>query len=131
MAVKVEQVGSEAIIVATLSGDLDLEMVTEMFAQSAKLIDEIGGRVYRITDIRLTEISFANLVLVLAESAGSQAGSPRDPRIRGMLVGTHGWSRFFTESLQQTQYGQLKIPIFQDIDSALDHIHEQMALERV
>ena len=129
MAVKVEKLPAEPIIIATLSGDLTPEMVKDMFAQSAKLVDEIGGRVYRITDIRLTDISFPDLVVVLADCSHGQPGSPADPRIRGMLVGTHGWSHFFADSIQQEQYGGLNIPIFEDMDQAMAYIHEDMALE--
>jgi hypothetical protein len=128
VAVKVEKVPAEPIIIATLSGDLTPEIVQDMFAQSATLVDEIGGPVYRITDIRLTEISFHDLVLVLADCSHGQPGSPADPRIRGMLVGTtHEWSRFFADSLQQEQYGRLNIPIFEELDQAMAYIHEEMA----
>lgn len=128
MSIYVERLPNEPIIIATLSGDLTSDIVQQMFDESSTLMEEIEGKVYRITDIRLTEISFPDLVQVLGRSAHRQPGSPSDPRICGVLVGTHGWSRFFTESLQQEQYGQLNIPIFDDFDAALDYLREQIAL---
>lgn len=128
MAVKVERLPNEPVIVVTLSGDLNAQIVQDMFDKSAQFMDEIDGRVYRITDIRATEISFPDLVQVLSRSTSGQPGSSSDPRICGVLVGTHGWSRFFSESLQQAQYGHLNIPIFEAIDDAMAYIREQIAL---
>ncbi len=129
MAVKVEQIPGQPIIIATLSGDITTQMVHDMFAQSARLVDQIGGTVYRITDIRQTEISFPELVQVLADSAKGQPGSPTDPRIRGMIVGTHGWSHFFVDSAEQDQYGTMKIPIFESLEDAFASIYSQMRQE--
>ncbi len=130
MAVIVERIPDQPIIVAVLSGDITSEMVQEMFAQSAALADEIGEQAYRITDIRLSEISFSDLVVVLADSASGQPGSPSDPRIHGVLVGTHGWSKFFVTSAHQAQYGEMNIPIFEDMETAQAYIRERMMLDR-
>lgn len=130
MKLKVERIPDEPIIIATLSGDITPETVMEMFAQSAYWADKLGGRVYRITDIRSTEISFPDLVVVLASCAHRQPGSPSDSRICGVLVGTHGWARFFVDSAQQEQYGQLNIPVFESLDEAMTYIREQMALDQ-
>jgi hypothetical protein len=127
MSIKVEQLPDEPIIVVTLSGDITVEVVQDMFAQCAQLADDMGGRVYRLTDIRLTEITFPELVQVLSKISKGQPGSPSDPRICGVLLGTHGWSRFFVDSLHQEQYGQLNIPIFEEFDAALDYLREQIA----
>jgi hypothetical protein len=127
MAVNVDRLPNEPIIIATLSGDLTSEIVQEMFAQSATLLDEIGGYAYRITDIQSADISFPDLVLVLSQSTKGQPGSPSDPRICGVLVGTHEWARFYADSLHQAQYGQLNIPIFDDFDTAMAYLREQMA----
>jgi hypothetical protein len=65
----------------------------------------------------------------LADSAKGQPGSPTDPRIRGMIVGTHGWSHFFVDSAEQDQYGTMKIPIFESLEDAFASIYSQMRQE--
>ena len=127
MAVKVEQVPAKPILIATLTGYVSLDLVQQMFEQSAKLADEIGGHLYRITDVRDIESSFSDLVMILAEAASKQQpGSSTDPRFTGMLVGSHKWVKAFSENIQQRQYGSLNIPLFDTMEAAMFYIEQQM-----
>ncbi len=126
---KVEKLPDEPIIIATLAGDLSIEIVREMYAQTAQLLADHDGILYRITDIRATEIDFSELVNVLASFTENLPGSPTDPRISGVLVGTHGWSEFFTQSAQQEQYGAVNITVFEELEVALAHLRAQIEAE--
>lgn len=127
MSLKVERLQQESIVLATLTGTVTPELITEMYAQSAALADEIGGHVYRITDVRECDISFSDLLLALAEASEGQPGSPTDPRITGMLVGTNQMSLMFSKSAEQDQYHNMNIPHFNEMDQAMAYIREQMA----
>ncbi len=127
MAVKVEQVPDKPILIATLTGYVSLDLVQQMFEQSAKLADEIGGHLYRITDVRDIDTSFSDLVMILAEaSSKKQPGSPADPRFTGMLVGSHKWVKAFSENIQQRQYGSLNVPLVDTMEAAMLYIEQQM-----
>ena len=127
MPVTVERVPGKPIIIGTLRGHVTVELVKEMFEQSAKLADEIGEHVYRITDVSNVELTFKDLVMALANaSSQKQPGSSADPRFTGMLVGSHKWSQMFSESIQQEQYGKMNIPLFEDVDAAMAYIEEKM-----
>jgi hypothetical protein len=127
MPVKVERIPAKPILIATLTGHVTLELVQEMFEQSARLADEIGGHLYRITDVRDIDTTFSDLVMILAEaSSKEQPGSPTDPRFTGMLVGSHQWVKTFSQSIQQRQYGSLNIPLFEDMEAAMSYVQQQM-----
>jgi hypothetical protein len=99
-----------------------------MYAQSAALADEIGDTVYRITDARGSDTNFSYLVVMLAEASQGQPGSPSDPRIHGMLLGSREWSVMFSQSIQQAQYGKMKVPRFVKMEDAMAYIRQQMAI---
>jgi hypothetical protein len=127
MAVKVERVSGKPIIIATFTGHVTVELVKEMFDQSAKLADEMGDHIYRVTDVSNIEMNFGDLALALATaSSDKQPGSSADPRFIGMLVGSHKWSQMFADSIKQEQYGTMNIPLFEDMGAAMAHIEEQM-----
>lgn len=127
MAVKVERVPGQPILIATLTGLVTGELVQEMFEQSAGLADQIGGHLYRITDVRNIDTTFGDLVRILKEaSSHNQPGSSADPRFSGMLVGSSQWVKIFSQSLQQRQYGSLTIPLFDEMEAAMAYIQQQM-----
>jgi hypothetical protein len=127
MAVKVERIPGKPILIATLTGHVTLELIQEMFEQSARLVDEIGGHLYRITDVRDVDTTFSDLVMILAKaSSKKQPGSAADPRFSGMLVGSDQWVKTFSENIQQRQYGGLNIPLFDNMEAAMSHVRQQM-----
>lgn len=131
MAVKVEKVPDKPILIATLTGSVTIELVQEMFEQSAKLVDEIGGHLYRVTDVRNIESTFSDLVLILAKASSlKQPGSAVDPRLTGMLVGSSQWVKMFSQSIQQQQYGGLNIPLFEDMEAAMSYVQQQIDNQR-
>jgi hypothetical protein len=127
MVVKVERIPGKPILIATLTGHVTLDLVQEMFEQSANFADEIGGHLYRITDVRDIDSTFSDLVMILAEAASKkQSGSPADPRFTGMLVGSDQWVKTFSQSIQQRQYGSLNIPLFENMEAAMFYVQQQM-----
>jgi hypothetical protein len=126
MPLTVERLPGEPIVVARFTGKVTAELVHEMFAESARFADEIGDRVHRISDVSDIETTFSDLILILAEASHGQPGSPSDPRFQGTLVGANAWAKMYSDSLQQQQYGQLNIPVFDTFDAALAHIRSQI-----
>src|SRR5690242_7996553 len=93
MSLTVERIPDEPIQRVTITGHITVDVIKEMFAQSARLADEMNvPSIWRVTDVREIEATFTDLILVLGEaSKGGSPGSPVDPRFAGKtaLVGSH------------------------------------------
>lgn len=122
MPVTVERLDDQPIILATFTGEIDVEMVKTMFQRSAEIQSEIGTPIYRITDVREIETSLMNLLSIVREASQNVPGSPLDPNITGMFVGTNKWVRLFQNTLDEQEYGSISIPAFSSMDDALAHI---------
>jgi hypothetical protein len=122
MPVTVERLDDQPIILATFTGEIDVEMVKTMFQRSAEIQTEIGTPVYRITDVRAIETSLMNLLSIVREASQDVPGSPLDPHITGMFVGTNKWVRLFQSALDEEEYGSISIPAFVSMEDALAHI---------
>lgn len=129
MALTVERIANEPILIATITGHVSVDVIKEMFAESAKLADEMAvPTIWRVTDVTDIEATFTDLVLILGEAAKTAPpGSPADPRFHGSLVGSHQLVQMYSKAIKQKQYGQLNIPVFSDMDTALASIRAQIA----
>ncbi len=125
MPIHFEWMEGEPILLASLSGKVTPEMIYQLYEESARLADE-AGHAYRITDVSDLDGSFGDLVLVMAKAASGQPGSPSDPRITAVLVGSEMLVRIYAEGLRQEQYGKLNVPLFANHDEALVYLREQM-----
>jgi hypothetical protein len=122
MSVKVERLPSEPIIVLTYQGHMDVETVTSAFIESAKLAEQIDGVVYRISDVRLGEGDFGDVMKIIVEIRKGIPGSTADPKIRGVFVGGHQMVRLYADILKQEQFGATNIPFFKSMEEALEYI---------
>lgn len=122
MPVKVEQLPGEPIIVLTYEGHMDVETVIQAFAESVKLAEHIDGVVYRISDVRLGEGDFADVMKIITEIRKGIPGSTADPKIRGVFVGGHQMVRLYADILKQEQFGATNIPFFKSMEEALEYI---------
>ena len=129
MSVVVEKLPDEPIIVVTYDGELNLEIVTTAFRQSAEIMDRLEGTVYRISDIRQGTSEFSDTMDIIHQIRETQnvSGSTLDPRLKAVFVGTHILAEMYVDILKQSEYGGKEIPFFKDMDEALTYIREDMA----
>jgi hypothetical protein len=134
MPFNVERLGSESIIVLTISGAFgassDLHEYKAAIAKIGQLAAEIPGSVYRITDASAAQIGFGELVQALGEARSGEKGSVSDPRMKSVFVATHELVQLAGESLRQAQYGQLDIKLCESLDQAIAYAREQLAAEK-
>jgi hypothetical protein len=123
MPISVERLPGEPIIVAKLSGVITPELIVPFFEECTRLAETIEGRVYRISDVSQVQISYSDLMQVLASSIGTP-GSSLDPRFYVLMVGPHAWLQLYTDSLKQ--HGSAFVPIFDSLDDALAYVREHL-----
>ncbi|MBI1276728.1 MAG: hypothetical protein GC179_01235 [Anaerolineaceae bacterium] len=122
MPVNVEKLPNLPVIVLTYEGHMDVETVKSAFTQSVVIAVTIDGIVYRISDVRKGEGSFADVVNIIKSIRESALGSSADPKIKGVFVGGHQLARMYADFLKQEQFGSTAIPFFQTLEEALEYI---------
>lgn len=130
MSVSVIRLENEPILIATLSGVVTVEMVLEVFSQSAELMGDNQHIFHRITDVRTADSNFLEMLGVIKEAASTSAGSTMDPRIRTTFVGTTTWMNFFRNAMMKPQFGGKKMGAFDNMDDALTSVRIQIENER-
>lgn len=122
MPVKVEKLPDKPVIILTYQGHMDVETVKSAFSQSAAIAASIDGIVYRISDVRNSEGSFADVVNVIKAIRVNTVGSSADPKIKGVFVGNNQFARMYADFLKQQEFGITNIPFFQTLEEALEYI---------
>lgn len=126
MSVQVEKLPDLPVIILTYEGHMDVETVKSAFIQSAAIAATIDGIVYRISDVRKGEGSFADVVNIIKSIRESTLGSSADPKIKGVFVGGHQLARMYADFLKQEQFGSTAIPFFQTMEEALEYVQIEL-----
>ncbi len=125
MGICVTRLPEEPIIIATLCGPLNVDVVRTVFTQTAELAQDVNGPIYRISDFLNADASFKSLVGVITETTRLRPYGTRDPRIHPVLVCGYNRLRFLPELLCRKEFGSVKVPIFDTLDEALIYARSQ------
>jgi hypothetical protein len=128
MAYTLEKLPDEPIIILTVRDPLGTPAEhRKSHEEIVALINTIEGDVYRITDMRELNITFAQMVDRIAQEGKARAaGAMSDERIKGIVVGSHDMVRFGTQAVSQQQYGGLKVPLFETLNEALTYARTEI-----
>jgi len=130
MPVALVKLPNEPIVIVI--GDVPVEdhigPIRSVFAQIDRLATETRTRMYCIADMRhVSDLSFSDILIILDELRSAPTGSPRDPRVRTWVVGTHDLQPIAIKTRRQ-QYG-LELPLFDTLEDALAAIRDEIAGE--
>ncbi len=128
MTVTTRRIPNEQIIVVTISNPFTAGDPTTGNRETARLLDENKGPVYRIEDLSSLDLPFSVLVQGMAEATHrSSEGSLNDPRApRLIMVGSKPNHQMIVDSLKQAQYGGLNVPLFATVEEALAHARAEL-----
>lgn len=128
MPVTVYKLDNEPIIHATFSGEVVAEDLLEMYRRSAVIMGTSRETFHRIADFRQADSDMINVLnIIRTVSSEETPGSTRDPRIKGVLLGTNKWARVGQATLNQMGIVNT-IPLFEKLGEALDYVRVQIAL---
>lgn len=127
MPVTVYRLPDSPIIVATFTGEINGDIIVEMFHRTANLIHEDEQRVYRISDFRQATTSALAILTILKAVIIGGPGSPRDERIHGVMLGDNHWVKVGQDTLKNPVFGGFNIPLFAKMGDAMEHIRVQIA----
>jgi len=129
MPVTVERVENEPVIIATIIGGLTEDIVLKIYSETAKLIENSPEEhFFRIADVRESDSTFVDIMAVIAKMRDRNLpGSPADPRITLLFLGTNQWMDIAIRAMHRPQNGNLWIPVFKDFDSVWEFIRHKQA----
>lgn len=122
MTVTLEKLPDEPILLATLSGDVKLEEMEQIYAQTAELLQATHTRLYRITRIENNTTSFMDILKILQAAGKGKPGSSSDPNVTVIFLGSGSLIQFITNALRQPQFAGVKLPIFPTLEEALLYV---------
>lgn len=127
MSPQVERLPDEPIIVIMFDGAINGETAQNAIKQVAQMAEGMPKPIFRVIDTRNTTSSFSDIVMILAATTKGADGSASDQRFRSIMVGTHDMIVLLNESLKQPQYGEIDVPLFEDMDEALAYARQALA----
>lgn len=121
--IKVERLGNESIIVAVWRMPVDpIKEAPGMFAQIDALIKP-SEKIVLISDMRDIKMDFHTLVNGMTANRADVPGSPSDPRIHSILVGSGMFWDIAAKGARKLHYD---IPLYESMDEALAHAREKI-----
>lgn len=127
MPVSIELFSDEPILVATFTEPFkpreDLEKVAQ---HMVKILEDVPDILWRIDDTTFVEMTFTKLVEAMSAATRSKTGTVTDPRVELILVGTSETMKTAAKSMEQRQYGEVKVPLFTSRDDALAYVRGQI-----
>ncbi len=130
----VKRIQAEPILICTFTNTISGEDLEYAWSKSVKLTEDIltgnsDAHIYRITDMREVTFHFGQLVSAMAASQRGHniPGSTSDPRfIELAVLKPGGLVHMGARSMAQSQYGGVKIEIFETVEEALEYARQQI-----
>jgi hypothetical protein len=122
MPATVERLPNEPIIIVTVTGQLTVEVMRDVYRQIAEIADDVVPPLYRITDTRFREASFAEMMAIIKEASKGMPGTTTDPRIRNMFVGRDKMAMIGRDCYSNVTPQGNVMPMFETIEEALVYI---------
>jgi len=122
MAVVVEKLLDEPVIVLTLDAQVTEQELVDAWFRSAELAQTISGSIYRIVDLRST-IAPNTIASWLRDSVQAMVGAPVTPLLRVSFIAT-------TAAVSSASHPDAET-WFETFDDALSHIHNMAGVASI
>ncbi len=129
MPYQIKPQADEPIIIVSMSDPFDfIEDVRPMIEQIAVAATPFTGNYYVIYEFPNLTVTFSDVVMTLAQQSSKLPGSISDPRVRALAVAPPDMMEFAVKSLEQTQYGKLRMEILPSMEEALEYARLMMTI---
>jgi hypothetical protein len=131
MDATVERLPDYPALLTKYSGIVTLEIVRQGVAEAAKLMPAVaadypGQPIFQVMDTRQATSNFTEIFGILRGNVVDEreaAASAYD--VRPVFLGTDGMARLYIDSL--AQFGGRRVPLFKDLNDALEYIRAELA----
>jgi hypothetical protein len=126
MSVSLEKLSSEPIVIVTIVGLVNVEGMRDIYLQIAEILEAIDPPLYRITDVREQETSFAEMIEIVKEAGKGLPGTTTDPRIRNSFVGRHKFAMLARDFYRNSDPNRNSMPVFDTLEEALFSVRSEI-----
>ena len=131
MAVTFEKLPDEPIVIVTSLGQINVEMMLEIYRRIAEIADQIEPPLYRITDTRQQDTSFADMMGIIKQASRGQPGTTTDPRIRHVFVGRDKFAMLARDAYANNDPNHHAVPVFDTLEEALAYIRLEISRHKM
>jgi hypothetical protein len=118
MAVFIEKLAGERIIVATFRGKISDQDMVECVTQAAELSGESQRSLFRVVDLGNTGTAYAEIVSAILELTRGDVGAAVMPETTYLFVGKPQMGSYFAER---------RLQFFTDVSQAVSCIHAEQS----
>lgn len=122
MPVKTERIEGLPAVLATYDGLIKLDDIIQLFDDTARLVEDVEGRYYRISDFRTAKSTFSDIVQIMSQARTDKPGSTSDSNLTTIFVGSNEWGIMVRKFFEQAQYGAKDIPLVTTVEEAIEWI---------
>jgi len=126
MAITIEPLAGEPVIVVRVEGYVDAPAVRDLDSETARLRQD--DHVYRIADVQAMDTSLPDMLAIMTQESQGTPGSITDAHVTTLLVGDNPWLAFIRETFARQRSGAARIPTFASVDEALVYVRFQWRL---
>lgn len=126
MAITIELLACEPVILVRVEGYVDAPAVRELDAETARLCQD--EHLYRIADVQAMDTSLPDMLAIITQESQGAPGSITDPRVTTLLVGDNPWMAFIRDTFARQRSGASRVPTFASVDEALVYVRFQRRL---
>ncbi|QPC82766.1 hypothetical protein G4Y79_24290 [Phototrophicus methaneseepsis] len=120
MPVKVTRDPELPLLMATLTGEVVVEDIVEIFRRSEELMTPEDDELFRITYVGDAHTTFPEMFKAIQNATLKSGASILDQRIHTIFVGSSTWITFARNAMLQRG---LEIPAFENMAMAMEYIH--------
>ena len=115
------------LLISTVYPPFDPLLDTQAALKSVTFhLHNIKGKIYILSDLRLLDVSFAEIIIGMATVAFKEQSPLRSDRIAIAQVAERELYRMITEWFKDDLYGALEIPTFKTYDTAKAHLLQKI-----
>lgn len=119
MPVTVIRLPDEPILIATLTGDVTIDDIKNIYRQSNDLMTEDDQYIFRITDVREGNSTFPEMLKAIQIVTQEMPSSTMDTRVNVTFVGESVWVKFARDVFLKQG---IKMAAFTDMETALESV---------
>lgn len=122
MPYQIHPQAGEPIIIVRMTDPFDfLDDLRPMIEDIAASASSYPGNYYVIYEFPNLTVTFSDVVMTLAQQSSKLPGSLSDPRCKAIAVAPPDMMEFAVKSLEQTQYGKLRMEILPTTEEAMEY----------
>ncbi len=130
MSYTIELLPGEPILLSNIHADFNVgQELLEAVNQLTRMLDAADGQLYYVTKLENFSLSFGDMVQVLSRLTSGDLAFMKHPNLyKVVVVANNDLIRLGSNALSQTQYGGVRVDVFDSLEEALASVRDELAV---